>query len=103
MSTQNTFARLLFIAAIAVIILGFIGSIVLGKAYGYYGFNVGLFFGGLVSTLITGFIILGLAEMVNILDENRNLLKKIADSNTGVTNVSNNSNANTISSQLPEI
>ena len=103
MSTQNTFARLLFIAAIAVIILGFIGSIVLGKAYGYYGFNVVRFFGGLVSTLITGFIILGLAEMVNILDENRSLLRKIADSNTGVTNISNNSNVNTISSQLPEI
>ena len=105
MNTKNTFARLLSIAGIAVIILGIIGSIVLGNtyAYGYSEFNVSIFFAGLVSTLITGFLILGLAELINLADESRDYLKKIANNESIGAKASNNSNASSISSQLPEI
>lgn len=106
MNTKNTFAMLLFIAGIAVIVLGIIGSIVLGRTYadGYYSeFNGTIFFTGLVTTLITGFLILGLAELIRLADESRDYLKKIANNESVGVKASNNSNASSISSQLPEI
>ena len=81
MDSQNSVAKLLSFTRIGIYILGLIGSLALARVYGGYGFQVGIFFAGLVSAFITGTIFIGLAEIISILDENRGYLKSIVNKN----------------------
>jgi len=97
--SDNFYSQALFVLGWVIIVLGVIGSFVLGSDS--YEFNGTIFFIGLFSTAISGFLILGLAEIISILNDNRRLLASIAQGG-GVTS-GDSPNASTLVDQLPEI
>ena len=101
--SDNFYSKALFVLGWIIIVLGVIGSFVLGSSTaGYYSdFNGTVFFAGLFTTAISGFLILGLAEIISILNDNRRLLAAMTQNNE----VPSGSNAavNSIAEELPEI
>ena len=101
--SDNFYSKALFIIGWGIIVLGVIGSFVLGNTYtDYYGdFNGALFLVGLISTAMSGFLILGLAELISIQNDNRRLLASLAQE--GGKMPTDNSNSSSIAEELPEI
>lgn len=97
--SDNFYSQALTVLGWIVLVLGFIGSMVL--ASNSYEYGTTIFFTGLLTTAISGFIILGLSEIISILNDNRRLLASIAQG--GSSNPADASNAYGISDQLPEI
>ena len=81
--SDNFYSQALFFIGWGIIVLGVIGSIVLGNTYTtYYGdFNFAIFLVGVISTAMSGFVILGLAEVISILNDNRRLLATMTQNN----------------------
>ena len=105
--SDNAYAKALFIVGWGIIVLGVIGSIILATSFGSYdysgyggGFNGALFLVGLVSTAVSGTVILGLGEAIRILDDNRRLLAKSIQTEDGIPG---DSKTGVYDSQLPEI
>lgn len=102
--SDNVYSQALFFIGWGVIVLGVIGSVVLGKTYtNYYGeFNFAIFLVGVISTVMSGFLILGLAEIINVLNDNRRLLATLTQNNE-FTQGSGISVAKSIAEELPEL
>lgn len=102
-NSDNTYAGALRFMGWAVIVLGLIGAYTLGSTYTtYYGdFNSSIFIIGAVSSIMSGLLILGIAEIVRILHDSRHYLSIIAGIGSEPNNVS--ANMNTISEELPEL
>ena len=103
--SDNFYSQAFFFIGWGTIVLGVIGSIVLGKTYNttYYGdFNFTIFLVGVISTAISGFVILGLAEIISILNDNRRLLATMTQNNE-ITAGSTGSIESSIAQELPEL
>jgi len=103
--SDNFYSQALFGLGWVVIVLGIIGSFVLATSYSSYysDFNGTVFFIGLFSTAFTGFLILGLAEIISILNDNRRLLAAMTQ-NVDKPSIGNDSAMNnSIAEELPEI
>ena len=100
--SDNFYSQALFIIGWGVIVLGVIGSIVLGNTYSYYGdFNFAIFLVGVISTAISGFLVLGMAEVISILNDNRRLLAAMTQN--AENPATNSSASNAIAEELPEL
>ena len=101
---ENFYAKVLLIMGWVIIILGLIGSIVLGNTFldRNYNFNFLVFLYSALSCAVFGFLVLGLAEIVRILHDNNMLLTTISNNNIE-TPKSLVSSSNTIIEELPEI
>ena len=84
MKKKNMIADALYITGMIVLGLGVIGSFALGSqlAIGYGEFNFSIFLTGIISTIVFSLSLFGFGEIINILHDNRELLKKIAESRT---------------------
>ena len=60
-----------------------------------------MFLAGILATAMSGFLVLGLAEVISILNDNRRLLASMAQS--GGTTAKDPLNPNTIAEALPEL
>ena len=102
--SDNFYSKALFFIGWGVIVLGVIGSIVLGNTYTtYYGdFNFALFLVGVISTAMSGFLILGMAEIISILNDNRRLMATMTQ-NSENPSTGTNSSTNSIADELPEL
>lgn len=102
--SDNFYSQALFAIGWGVIVLGVIGSIVLGSTYTtYYGdFNNAIFLVGVISTAVSGFLILGLAEVISISNDNRRLLATLTQ-NDEIAQGSNKSVVKSIAEELPEL
>lgn len=77
-STSNNFySKVLYYIGWGIVILGTIGSLVLASDSYQGGFIIFLI--GFLTSLLSGFIILGLSEIINILDDNRKLLTSMSN------------------------
>lgn len=99
---DNSYSKALRIFGWVYIGLGVIGSFVIGNTFQtYYGdFNFALFLASLFIAGLFGALILGLAEIIRLLNDNRRLLASIAQGND--LNPANNI-AKSIDEELPEI
>ena len=79
---NNIYSKVLFVLGCLVTGGGVLSSFILGSATATYydDFNWTVFFAVLFAAAISGFTILGLAEIINILNDNRRLLASIAQS-----------------------
>lgn len=93
------YSQALFVLGWIIIGLGTIGSI--GLAISAYDYKGTILFVGLLSTAISGFLILGLAEIINILNDNRRLLATMTQNNEIIGGES--SVAKSIADELPEL
>ena len=102
--SDNFYSQALFFIGWGVIVLGVIGSIALGNTYTTYydEFNFVIFLVGLISTIMSGFLILGLADVISIVNDNRRLLATLTQSNE-ITQGSNKNIAKSIAEELPEL
>lgn len=102
--SDNFFSKALSVLGWLIMALGVIGSIILGSSTASYydDFNVIVFLIGIFSTAISSFLILGLAEIISILNDNRRLLAAMNQTSEG-SNISNDSIASSIVEELPEI
>ena len=100
--SDNFYSQALFTLGWIILVLGGIGSIVLGASTAEYydEFNIAVFFVAALSTAVSGFLILGLAEVISILNDNRRLLAAMTQ-NTDDPTGSNAAAA--IAEELPEI
>ena len=71
--SSNLYAKVLYYIGWGTVILGTIGSINLASE----AYNGTIFLIGFLTSLISGFLILGISEIINILDENRKLLSSM--------------------------
>lgn len=93
-NSDNFYSKALFYLGWTIMGLGVLGSIILGSEYDGVMFFVGIF-----STAISGFMILGLGEIINILNDNRRLLAAMTQN----TDSSVGPNTASIADELPEI
>ena len=102
--SYNSYSQVLFFIGWVIIILGVIGSIVLGKTFTtHYGdFNFAVFLIGVILTAMSGFVIIGLAEVISILNDNRRLLATMT-LNTEIAAESSVSIESSIAQELPEL
>lgn len=102
--SDNFYSQALFFIGWGIVVLGVIGSIVLGSTYAdYYGeFNFALFIVGVISTAMSGFLVLGLAEVISILNDNRRLLATLTQNND-ISQGSSKSATKSIAEELPEL
>lgn len=97
--SDNLYSQALFALGWLIVGLGIIGSFFLASAS--YDFNGTIFFIGLLSSALSGFLILGIAEIINILNDNRRLLAAMthnSEMTAGTDTVSKD-----IAEELPEI
>ncbi len=98
---DNSYSSALRIIGWIYIVLGAIGAVVLGNTFPgyYYDFNFLVFFATLFGVGLFGALVLGLAEIIRLLNDNRRLLATVVgkdlDSN-------GNYNFDTID-ELPEL
>lgn len=99
---KNSYSDALRIFGWIYIFLGLIGALVLGNTFKtYYGeFNLPIFLGVIFGVGLFGVLILGLAEIVRLLNDNRRLLAVIASGDLKTN--ANNSN-DTVDDELPEL
>ena len=101
--SDNFYSKALFFIGWGIVVLGVIGSFVLGSSYsGYEEFNYALFLVGIISTAMSGFLVLGLAEVINILNDNRRLLATMMQNNEIMAD-STESIESSIADELPEL
>lgn len=67
-SENVTVGKVCKVSAIVMFILDFIGSITLGRSLGYYDFNWGIFFSGIVVGFIFCMLIYAIGEIIDCLD-----------------------------------
>lgn len=72
---MNNYSKLLFIVGTIALVAGVFGSFALGGALR----NTSVFVAGAFSSIVFASILFGLGEIINILDDTRNLLKKLID------------------------
>ena len=99
---DNSYSNALKVFGWIYIVFGVIGAFVIGYTSPTYygGFNYAMFFATLFSVGIFGIILLGLAEIIKILNDNRLILASIAQGNNLD---SENNNVKPIEEELPEI
>jgi len=97
--SDNFYSQALFALGWVIIILGTIGSLVISSDY-YGDFNGTIFFICIFSTAISGFLILGLAEIISLLNDNRRLLAAMTQN---TDNQTGSGAAASIAEELPEI
>ena len=102
--SDNFYSQALFFIGWIVIVLCVVGSIVLGNTYAdyYEDFNFALFLVGIITTAMSGFLILGLAEVISIMNDNRRLLATLTQNNESAQG-SGKSVAKSIAEELPEL
>lgn len=77
---MNKYANALLIVGWIVLVAGAIGSFVLGDSLRTgWEYNTPIFIAGIFGTTIFALLLFGLGEIINILDDNRKLLKKLVD------------------------
>ena len=77
---MNKYSNLLFIVGGITLVAGVFGSFALGGALSIgWEFNTSVFVAGTFGSVVLASILLGLGEIINILDDSRNLLKKLID------------------------
>ncbi len=98
---DNIYSVSLFIMGFIYIILGVIGAFVLGDKFEtrYGDFNLAVFSAALFCVLLFAALILGLAEIIRILNDNRRLLATIACKET---DPADNNNID-MGDELPEL
>ena len=72
---MNRYAKALYIVGWIVLIGGILGSFIIGFELGVEALIVGIF-----SSIISGLALLGFGQVIEILDDNRNYLKKLTES-----------------------
>lgn len=75
-TSKNPYSRALHHIGAGIIVLGTLGSVIVAADTLGDGFLI--LVAGVLSSFVSGFLILGLSEIISILDDNRNLLKKMA-------------------------
>lgn len=77
---MNKYSKLLFIVGAIALVAGVFGSFALGDALRIdWEYNTSVFVAGAFSSIVFASILFGLGEIINILDDTRNLLKKLID------------------------
>ena len=103
---MNKYARALWIMGWVTLIFGVTGSFILGDDFrvGYYEFNWGLFFVGLLGSVISGLFLMGFSEVIRLLDENHKQLKELAEKAPYSNEINAVSNKHEdISDELPDL
>ena len=76
---RNPYTRALNVIGFTTLFVGIISSFYLGDLFSIgWDFNYGVFIAGAFASTCTCVLMLGLGEIINILDDNRNFLRKIA-------------------------
>lgn len=76
---RNPYTRGLNVIGFTTLFVGIIGSFYLGDLFSIgWDFNYGVFLAGAFASTFTCVLLLGLGEIINILDDNRIFLRKIA-------------------------
>ena len=103
--SDNFYSQALFIIGWGIVALGAIGSIVLGRTYTDYSgeFNFAIFLVGIFSTAMSGFLVLGLGEVISILNDNRRLLAAMTQNSDKPSAGKDSALNNSIAEELPEI
>jgi len=96
--SDNFYSKALFVLGWIIIGLGTIGSFVIASSS--YEFSGTIFFACILSVALAGFLILGLAEIISILNDNRRLLAAMTQGNVAS---SPGSARNSIAEELPEL
>lgn len=74
---MNFYSKALKVIGWIVLIAGVIGSVMLGDQFRIkWSYNYGVCAAGIISSVILAFILLGVGEIINILEDNRSYLKK---------------------------
>ena len=102
MNKSNSVAQALRIVGILIIIFGVIGSIFLASSV-YYEFNMFIFLVGAMSTGLSGALVIGFSEVIQILHENREYLKAILQKSPATDYRTEEMAIASISEELPEI
>lgn len=81
MIAENCYARIIRIVGIVVIVVGIIGSIILARAEAeLYFTDVGtftLFLTYAIPSVVSGILIMGFAEVINLLDDNYRATRRL--------------------------
>ena len=86
---RNPYTRALNVIGFTTLFVGIIGSFYLGDLFSIgWDFNYGVFLAGAFASTCTCVLMLGLGEIINILDDNRNFLRKIAGDTSDIGDTS---------------
>lgn len=104
---KNVYAVALKIIGGSIIILGIIGSLILGDAfkiqygvnYVFYKYNYYLMTAGIFSSVITGVLIMGMGELIQLIDKTSTDIKSILL----CMKYKENNDYNTENEELPEL
>jgi len=83
----NTRANIIDVVGRIIIVVGILGSLILGSAFrniSDFGstYNLGLAIGGIVSSIISGIVFFGFAEIIELLQKNVVNTQKLLELNT---------------------
>ena len=100
---ENKYAIALSIMGWIIMVGGVIGAGVLGSEYraNYWSYNWTVFWVAALSSVMSGLLVLGIAEIIKILHDSRKYLRKLAQEPSITSN--RNSNTGVESSELPDI
>lgn len=77
----NSYASALNLTGWLILVIGLIGSFYLGDVFSIeWNYNYGVLLAGALSSTCAGVLLLGLGEIIKILDDSRNHIRKIAGS-----------------------
>ncbi len=77
---MNIYSQALIVVGWLVLVVGVIGSIFLGDSMRTgWEYNTSICIAGILCSGIFALLLLGLGEIINILDDNRKFLKKLAN------------------------
>jgi hypothetical protein len=92
--SKNMISNILFVIGICEIVIGFLGACFLGEALG-----AAVFLAGAIGSSVSGMLIIGLSEVIKILDDSRKYLEAIMLGRSAPDSLSTDN----ISAELPEI